>query len=174
MIKTMLKSLLMLSLFFGTVDADEVKNIGKKEIGGTLLATLQSGGSFQPTRGTGFTPGTPILTQPLIFGLSMSVAIPITFDTPFLNVPAIVASYESDVLTLIGATSPYFGLSSSGFAVNQITGINISDITTGGFTIHVGLFINGTPTFPDVQTAITQFAQYGFALNFIARETVAL
>jgi hypothetical protein len=161
----------VLSLSLGTVCAEKV--YAGEEIAGTLRATYLSGGSFQTVRGGGYTIGTPVLTQPLIFGISMALAVPITFDTPFSNIPAVVAGYESNVLTLIGASSPYYGhaVDNPDFAVNQITGLSISDITPEGCTLHVGLFINGTPTFPDVQRAIVQFAEYGFAINFIAKDT---
>jgi hypothetical protein len=173
MIKIILRNFIILGLFLlGTVEATELKSTAPKRIGGTIAATLQQSGSFQPIRGEGYTIGTPVLIQPLIFGLSMGFAIPITFDTPFSEIPSIVATYESNVTTLTGATSPYFGqaVDNLSFAVNQITGISVSDVTPQGCVLHVGLFINGRPNFPNVQTAIAQFAQYGFALNFIAKK----
>lgn len=172
MIKRLRNVLIMLCLFlFGIASLEAHNSSHFKEIAGTLAATLQDNGSFQRVRGKGFTIGTPVLTQPLIFGISMALSVPIKFHKPFHDVPSIVANYESDVQTLIGATSPYFGpaIDDPFFAVNQITGISISDITRKGCIIHIGLFIDGIPDFPNVETAVAQFAQYGFALNFVAQ-----
>jgi hypothetical protein len=137
---------------------------------GTIAATAANSGSFEIIRGNGFTIGTPVLVQPLIFGISWGMEIPIIFDTPFANIPTIITNYESGTTTLTGSSSPFYtipAVDNPGPPVNQITGLNISNESTLGFTINIATFVNGVTFFPNVEAAIVQLSQYAFALNFL-------